>query len=99
MPFMLSGITISLVGVLVAGALPLVWRNLAGHRAAQVVLAVAAACGAFASIAFLAAGSGPSTVFAPSSIPALRFEVNGLSAVFLAIVNAVACLCAIFAFR
>ncbi len=99
MSLMSFGIIVSLIGTLVAGVLPLIFRNMTSHRVAQLVLAAATACGAFASTAFLATGSRSLLIFAPVSILSFRLEMHVLSAIFFAIVNAVACLCAIFAYR
>lgn len=99
MQFLTLGIALSLIGTLAAGILPLVLRTGAGHRLAQLTLAGSTACGAVAAVAFLLTGSAASVVFAPNLILPLRLEIGALSAVFLAIVDVVACLTAIFACR
>ena len=92
-------ITVSLVGTLGAGLIPLFWRNIKGHRVGQIALAASTAGGAVAAMTFLASGSQTLAVFAPPTVPALQFQITALSAIFFLIVSAVACLCAIFAYR
>lgn len=99
MPFLTLGIEICLIGTLASGLLPLVWRTMAGHRVSQLLLAAATACGAAAAVAFLVTHAQTVLIFAPPTIPSFRFELSALSAIFFAIVNTVACLSAIFAFR
>ena len=99
MQLILTGIAFGLIGTIAAGAISLGRRDINGHRISQLLLATATACAAAAAAAFLATGADRLVIFAPHALPALRLEINALSAVFFVIVNLVAFLCAIFAFR
>ena len=99
MQFIFLGIIFCLVGTLASGVIAFTWRTINGHRVAQIVLAGATASGFIASVAFLTSGAKSLVVFASPAVIVLPFAITTLSAIFFAIVNIVACLCAVFAYR
>ncbi len=99
MPSLSFVIVVCLAGTLGAGVCSLLWRTTIGQRTSHILLALATAAGAGAATVFLVKGAAPLTVYASNAVSILPFGITTFSAVFFIIINAVAALCAIFAFR
>lgn len=86
-----AGILLSMVGTLLAGLLGLLGRKV--HRPSAILLALATVVGAASALAFLL-GENREAIF---SFPLISsFKLDTLSAVFLLIVNGVACPAALY---
>ncbi|HJV33114.1 MAG TPA: proton-conducting transporter membrane subunit [Patescibacteria group bacterium] len=89
-----GGILLSLAGTCAAAVLSLAARGKGGRRLAMLTLAAATGAGAVVSCAALVA---PPELSAAPSIYGVRLTFDALTAVFFAILNAVACAVSLYA--
>ncbi len=87
-----TGIALSMAGTFLAGLLGLVGRK--AHRPSAILLALATLIGAVSAFAFLVGDQTAS--FATFASPFNSFKLDTLSAVFLLLVNGVACPVALY---
>ncbi|MBI4433898.1 hypothetical protein HY632_03925 [Candidatus Uhrbacteria bacterium] len=90
-------VLLSVLGTLASGFLALSGAGRGVHRVVQVVLAASTAIGLAASSMFLFGDRTPIVVASSELLFGMRLVLHPLSAIFLAIVNGVACVSAIYA--